>query len=91
MMTTINISLPTGMYDDIKKVLAQKGYSSVSELVRDSLRDILYPTKTLNDFTPEFEDRVLEASKKPQKKDMTWNGKGSFTDFVLKHGKKRYG
>ena len=63
MMTTINISLPTSMYDDIKKVLAQKGYSSVSELVRDSLRDILYPTTTVNGFTPEFEQSVLDAEK----------------------------
>lgn len=91
MITTVNISLPKTMYDDAKKIMLLRGYSSLSELMRDSLRKVLYPPTTVNGFTPEFEDRVLEASKEPLKNDIVWNGKGSFTDFVLKQGKKRYG
>lgn len=90
MLTTVNISLPKTMYEDAKKMVDWRGYSSLSELIRDSLRDILYPSVTDNGFTPEFEERVLKASKEPLEKDIVWSGKGSFTDFVLKQGKKRY-
>jgi hypothetical protein len=45
---------------------------------------------TVNGFTPEFEDEVLKAAAEPVKKDFVWNGKGSFTDFVLKAGKKQH-
>ncbi len=62
-MTTINISLPTSLYKDIKKTITERGYSSVSELVRDAVRRVLYPELTENGFTPEFEDMVLQAAK----------------------------
>lgn len=90
MMTTINISLPTSMYKDTKRLLARRGYASISEAVRDALRPILYPHLTENGFTSEFEDQVLKASEEPRKNDLVWNGRGSFTDFVLKKGKQRY-
>lgn len=90
MNTTINISLPTAMYADMKKALAKRRYTSVSELIREAVRSVLYPQKlTVNGFTPEFEEQVLAASRSPRKDDVMWNGKGSFTDFVLKHAKKR--
>ncbi|MCL5676094.1 MAG: ribbon-helix-helix domain-containing protein [Patescibacteria group bacterium] len=88
MMTTINISLPTSMYEDMKRVMSQRGYSSISELVRETLRKNIYPNLTVNGFTPEFEEQVLKAAKEPLKNAVVWNGKGSFTDFVLKKGKK---
>ena len=62
---TVNISLPTGLYKDIKKTIKERGYSSVSELMRDAVRRVLYPELTENGFTPEFEKAVLEAAKKP--------------------------
>lgn len=43
MNTTINISLPKSMYQDAKRLLEKRGYISISELIRDVLRDILYP------------------------------------------------
>ena len=79
------------MYEDARKAMATKRYASVSEFIRDALRDVLYPRVTVNGFTPEFEERVLKASKSPRKDDLVWNGKGSFTDFVMKNGHKRYG
>lgn len=53
------------MYKDAKQKVKEKGYSSVSELVRDGLRKIIYPELTENGFTPEFEEMVLEAAKEP--------------------------
>lgn len=87
MSATINISLPKSMYEDAKRVLTRRGYTSISELVRDALRDVLYPKVTENGFTPEFEEAVLHSAAQPKSRDRVWRGKGSFTDFVLK--KKR--
>lgn len=66
---TINISLPVSMYKDAKLVSKEEGYSSISELIRHALRKILYPSGlTVNGFTPEFEDIVLESAKEPVSK-----------------------
>jgi hypothetical protein len=54
------------MYKDAKIVSKEEGYSSISELIRHALRKILYPSGlTVNGFTPEFEDMVLESAKEP--------------------------
>lgn len=47
MNTTINISLPNSMYQDAKRHLEKRGYISVSELIRDVLRNMLYPRQTI--------------------------------------------
>jgi Arc/MetJ-type ribon-helix-helix transcriptional regulator len=68
MTTTINISLPKSMYEDAKKSLKKRGYTSISELIRDSLRRTLYEDKnalTENGFPIWFEDKVLETEKTP--------------------------
>ncbi len=62
-MATVNISLPTSLYKDIKNTIKQRGYSSVSELMRDAVRRVLYPELTENGFTPEFEESVLRSAK----------------------------
>lgn len=82
-ITTVNISLPTTMYEDAKRHVKRRGYASVSELIRDAVREWLYPRVTVNGFTPEFERAVLKAEKEPIENDKVWNGKGSFSDFVL--------
>lgn len=71
-MMTINISLPKTMYEDAKAYLARRGYSSVSELFRDTLRDKLYPRLTENGFTPEFEEAILQSEAEPRRKDKVW-------------------
>lgn len=58
------------MYQDAKKVLSQKGYSSLSELIRDSLRKVLYPQLTENGFTSEFEEEVLRSAAEPLEGDV---------------------
>ena len=72
MLTTVNISLPTDMYRDAKKALTAKRYSSVSELIRDALRKILYSEVSVNGFTKDFEDYVLKSSSEPEKKDVVF-------------------
>jgi len=69
-MATINISLPQAMYEDAKKMLAKKHYATISELIRDALRKLLYQGITENGFTNEFEDFILQASNESQKKDI---------------------
>lgn len=88
---TINISLPKPLYADVKRKVAQNRYASVSELIRDAVRRILYPGLTENGFTKEFEDRVLKAEAEPEENGIEWNGRGSFSDFVLHEGAKKYG
>ena len=70
-MATINISLPKGMYDDAKKIIKEKHYSSMSELIRDALRKTMYANLTENGFTEEFEEEVLRSAKEPDEGE-TW-------------------
>lgn len=94
-MTTINISLPTSLYKDVKKTIKERGYSSVSELVRDAVRRVIYPELTENGFTPEFEEMVLEAAKEPLENDIVLETDEDIDKFFDKLHKKvekrRYG
>src|SRR3989304_6252262 len=87
---TINISMPKGLYDQAKAQAKKYHYNSVSELIRDAMRWWMNDNLTRNGFTPEFEEEVLQSAKEPRKNDIVWDGKGSFTDFVLREGKKKY-
>lgn len=90
-MNTINISLPKNMYHDAKKAVKQRGYSSISELIRDSLRRVIYPGLTENGFTPEFEEMVLRSEKEPMKNDIVLETKEDIHNYFLhlKTPKKR--
>ncbi len=74
---TINISLPKSLYSDAKKAVAKRRYVSISELVRDAVRRVLYPGLTVNGFTKEFEDMVLKREKDSTEDDIVWEGKES--------------
>jgi Arc/MetJ-type ribon-helix-helix transcriptional regulator len=77
-MMTINISMPKAMYADAKKKVAARRYASISELIRDGVRAILYPNITVNGFTKEFEDSVLKSEKEADAGNVIeWNGKES--------------
>ena len=69
-MKAVYISLPENMYKDVKKMLSGRGYSSVSELVRDALRKILYSGTTESGFSREFENEVLESAAQSPRKDI---------------------
>ena len=88
---TINISMPSGLYKAAKMQAQKQHYTSVSELIRDALRWFLDDRLTRNGFTPEFEEEVLRRSKESTKNDIVWDGNGSFVDFVLNEGAKKYG
>lgn len=87
-MTTINISLPTSLYKDIKKTITERGYSSVSELVRDAVRRVLYPGLTENGFTPEFEEAVLESAREPIDETKVWETDQDIDMYFTKLHKK---
>lgn len=82
---TINISLPVSMYNDAKIISKEEGYSSISELIRHALRKILYPSGlTVNGFTSEFEDLVLESAKEPIDESSVWNTKKDIDVYFKK-------
>ncbi len=86
-MATINISIPQGMYEDAKKLMVKKRYASISELVRDGLRKIMYPELTENGFTKEFEDEVLRRSALPDDNDIALETDEDIHNYFL-HLKK---
>ena len=98
-MKTINISLPTIMYQDVKQLLQSSGYSSFSEFVRDILRESLYREDknkiTENGFPVWFEDRVLEAAREPIDKSKTWETEEDvhtyFRDLRKRLNKRQHG
>ncbi|OGM30215.1 hypothetical protein A2630_03260 [Candidatus Woesebacteria bacterium RIFCSPHIGHO2_01_FULL_44_10] len=88
MTKTINISLPVGMYQDAKRVLKEKQYTSFSELMRNSLRQTLYPELTINGFTPEFEDEVLRIAATPDDNDLVWETEEDIDKYFQQVKKK---
>lgn len=89
MLTTVNISLPKNMYKDAKKLATARGYSSISELVRDSLRRMLYRELTENSFTREFEDDVLLSSAESAKKNKVWKSEKELKAYFDKLRKEK--
>lgn len=71
------------MYAEAKRIVSKRGYSSISELIREALRNVLYPNLTENGFTPEFEEEILRRSAESENNDIEWDGKTPFTEFVL--------
>lgn len=87
-MNTINISLPKSLYRDAKQVAREKGYSSISELVRDGLRRVIYPELTENGFTPEFEEAVLRSAKESVDEKDVWETPEDIDKYFTKLHKK---
>jgi len=78
--TTVNISLPTSLYADMKKTVSKRRYTSVSELIRNWL----YPRTTVNGFTPEFENQVIASAKEPRKNDIVLTSDKEIRDYFTK-------
>lgn len=76
------------MYDDAKKLLVSKRYTSISELIRDSLRKTLYPNITINGFTEEFENEVLAAENEPRNKNLVWKTEEDIDKYFRNLDKK---
>ncbi len=73
-MKTINISLPKSLLEEAKSALKKKHYASISELMRDALRQLLQEedpnAKSVNGFPNWFEDKILESEKNPKGNDI---------------------
>lgn len=87
-MMTVNISLPRSLYKDIKKTIKERGYSSISELVRDAVRKVLYPELTVNGFTPEFEEAVLRSAKESVDEKDVWETPEDIDKYFAKLHKR---
>lgn len=85
---TVNISLPKSLYEDAKRLATNRRYASISELVRDAVRRVLYPALTENGFTPEFEDEILRRAKESMENDVIWEGKEADLARYAKDSKK---
>lgn len=85
---TVNISLPSHLYKEIKKTIKERGYSSVSELVRDAVRRVIYPELTENGFTPEFEEMVLHSAKESIDEKDVWETPEDIDKYFAKLHKK---
>ena len=79
MATTMNISLPETLRDFVEREVADGGYGSVSEYMRELVRakksekeieDALLKavrSKSLGEITPEFFDRLREHARRAVK------------------------
>jgi len=67
-LTTINISLPKKLYEDAKQIASDQAYSSVSEVIRDALRRMLY--RRDQEIPPYLEDAVFSAEKESMSTDI---------------------
>ena len=63
--TTINITLPTRLKKEIQNQVKKGMYTSVSEFIRNAVRNLLTsPATTYNlPFSPEAEKEILKAEK----------------------------
>ena len=78
------------MLEDAKSVTKFEGFTSISELVRHALRQILYPKGlTVNGFTPEFEDLVLESAKEPVSKGIVFETEKDIDRYFKKYIKPK--
>lgn len=69
------------MYEDAKKILSTKRYASISELIRDALRRVLYENLTENGFTNQFEDEILNAASDPLNKELLLKTDQNLKDY----------
>ena len=88
---TINVTMPRGLMEAARQLVASGWYESISEVVRSGVRQVAGQQKqlTVNGFTPEFEEEVLKAAAEPVDESLAWDGKGSFVTSVLSKGKRR--
>lgn len=74
--TTINISLPLSLLKVARSESKKFGFASTSEYIRQAIRNFAYGIDknglTINGFTPEFEDIVLESAKESINESSAW-------------------
>lgn len=94
MNTTINVSIPDDVKRKALRAVNSGEFPSMDDLVLAGIRQVLpaikRPAKRVVEYfvTPEFEKELQEAENEPLDQALTWDGKGSFTEFVLKNSKR---
>ena len=83
-MSTINISLPDSLYKDAKNTVSKMHYASMSELIRDALRRIVYSQSPSEEyFSEDFEDKVLRRAKEPYDSDIVFETEEDLKNYFL--------
>ena len=83
-MNTINISLPNSLYKDAKNTVSKMRYASMSELIRDALRRIIYSEVASEKyFSKDFEDEVLRRAKEPYDSDIVFKTEEDLRNYFL--------
>jgi Arc/MetJ-type ribon-helix-helix transcriptional regulator len=87
MMTTINVSIPTDMYKRAKNAIPSGGYASISELIREALRKMLYTTNQTEPTS--FEKKVIDAESSSSSDDIILNTDSEMKSFFLGKSKSK--
>lgn len=91
MNTTIRATIPNDLKQQAQEAIRNGMFPSMNDLVLAGLRQVLPKVKRSSKrvveyfVTPEFERELQEAENEPLDQAIEWDGKGSFTEFVLKH------
>ena len=90
---TINVTMPRQLMNLVRREVKVGLYTSVSELLREGARRVVTRKGelTINGFTSEFEEEVLEAAAEPVDESDVWDGKGSFVQWALADRRKPNG
>ena len=70
MIQTINISLPKNLSDQIRSEVKKRGYVSVSEFIREAVRNYLHASTS---FSEKAEKEIIKIAKSSSKKDIGFN------------------
>lgn len=87
--------MPNELKKAVDQLVARGWYTSVSELIREGARRVIKtsPKLTINGFTEEFENEVLEAAGEPVDKSLVWENEADidnyFDNLKLKYNRKK--
>lgn len=93
--TIVNVSMPDELKKAVDQLVARGWYTSVSELIREGTRRVIKtsPKLTINGFTEEFENKVLEAANEPVDESLVWKNEADidnyFDNLKLKYKRKK--
>lgn len=79
------------MVDEVKKIIKKRGYATMSEYVRDILRDSIYPRLTENGLAPAIESDILQSASEPVENDIVLDTDEEVRNYFTKlnHPKNR--
>ena len=85
-MNTITINISNDVKSALDNQVKMGWFKSINEGVKVAVKTWVQGKRiTDNGFTKEFEEGVIRSSNETRDPKKMWDGKGSFTDFVLKN------